>query len=397
MIRLLSAVGVNSFETFEPGKAKQLVVCNPDGYVIGDGILFFLDENKVRLVGRPSAHNWVQYHGETGDYDVSFETGRAHGGEPDRQARAVPVPGPGPDRDGGAREGDRRPAARDQVLQPRLGRDRGPQGARSAPRHVRHQGPGAVRPLGGGRGRHGRRSWRPARASSACARSARACTRPTRSSRAGSPARCRRSSPARTCRRTASGCRPRATRARARSAAASTRDDIEDYYLTPHDLGYWGFVKFDHDFIGREALEAIGDEPKRQKVTLAWNGEDVAAAMGTPVREGRPGEVHRPAAVELLHLAVRQGPRTTASRSASRPSPATASTSARCCRWRSSTRTWRSAPRSRWSGARRSGGSAKPVVERHRQAEIRAVVSPCPYSEVARTSYHEGWRSKATA
>ena len=42
------------------------------------------------------------------------------------------------------------------------------------------------------------------------------------------------------------------------------------------------------------------------------------------------------------------------------------------------------------------GGSAKPVVERHRQAEIRAVVSPCPYSEVPRTSYAEGWRTKAT-
>ena len=41
------------------------------------------------------------------------------------------------------------------------------------------------------------------------------------------------------------------------------------------------------------------------------------------------------------------------------------------------------------------GGSAKPVVERHSQMEIRAIVSPCPYSEVARTSYAEGWRTKA--
>ena len=41
------------------------------------------------------------------------------------------------------------------------------------------------------------------------------------------------------------------------------------------------------------------------------------------------------------------------------------------------------------------GGSAKPVVERHVQTEIRAVVSPCPYSEVARTTYAEGWRTKA--
>jgi vanillate/3-O-methylgallate O-demethylase len=41
------------------------------------------------------------------------------------------------------------------------------------------------------------------------------------------------------------------------------------------------------------------------------------------------------------------------------------------------------------------GGSAKPVVERHVQVEIRAVVSPCPYGEVARTTYAEGWRTQA--
>ncbi len=69
-IRLLSHVGVNTFESFAPNKAKQLVVCNPDGYVIGDAILFHLEQNKVRLVGRPSAHNWLQYHAETGDFDV---------------------------------------------------------------------------------------------------------------------------------------------------------------------------------------------------------------------------------------------------------------------------------------------------------------------------------------
>ena len=69
-IKLLSRLGVNAFESFTANKAKQLVVCNHDGYVIGDAILFHLEENKARLVGRPSAHNWVQYHAETGDYDV---------------------------------------------------------------------------------------------------------------------------------------------------------------------------------------------------------------------------------------------------------------------------------------------------------------------------------------
>ena len=33
------------------------------------------------------------------------------------------------------------------------------------------------------------------------------------------------------------------------------------------------------------------------------------------------------------------------------------------------------------------GGSAKPVVERHVQTEIRAIVGPAPYAEVVRTSY----------
>src|ERR687895_2799335 len=71
-IRLFSELGVNSFQSFAVDKAKQFVACNYDGYVIGDAILFHLDENKVRLVGRPSAHNWVQYHAQTGDYVVTL-------------------------------------------------------------------------------------------------------------------------------------------------------------------------------------------------------------------------------------------------------------------------------------------------------------------------------------
>jgi syringate O-demethylase len=41
-----------------------------------------------------------------------------------------------------------------------------------------------------------------------------------------------------------------------------------------------------------------------------------------------------------------------------------------------------------------NGGTAKSAVERHVQMEIRAIVSPVPYSEVARTQYAEaGWRT----
>lgn len=38
-----------------------------------------------------------------------------------------------------------------------------------------------------------------------------------------------------------------------------------------------------------------------------------------------------------------------------------------------------------------------PASEPHRQVEIRAIVSPCPYSEVARADYAEGWRTGARA
>jgi syringate O-demethylase len=43
------------------------------------------------------------------------------------------------------------------------------------------------------------------------------------------------------------------------------------------------------------------------------------------------------------------------------------------------------------------GGSAKPTVERHVQTEMRAIVSPVPYAEVARTSYAAGWRTAKSA
>jgi vanillate/3-O-methylgallate O-demethylase len=34
-------------------------------------------------------------------------------------------------------------------------------------------------------------------------------------------------------------------------------------------------------------------------------------------------------------------------------------------------------------------------VERHKQTEIRVVVSPVPYSKVVRETYAEGWRTAA--
>ena len=43
------------------------------------------------------------------------------------------------------------------------------------------------------------------------------------------------------------------------------------------------------------------------------------------------------------------------------------------------------------------GGTGKTTVERHKQTEIRAIVSPVPYSKVVHETYAEGWRSAAQA
>src|SRR5699024_5347298 len=53
-------------------------------------------------------------------------------------------------------------------------------------------------------------------------------------------------------------------------------EDISDYYFTPYELGYGKIIKFDHDFIGRDALERMVAEDRtdtRRKVTLVWDSD----------------------------------------------------------------------------------------------------------------------------
>ncbi|MGH1556428.1 hypothetical protein ACRAWF_45815 [Streptomyces sp. L7] len=83
-------------------------------------------------------------------------------------------------------------------------------------------------------------------------------------------------------------------------------DRVEDYYVTPWDLGYGHILKFDHDFIGREALERRKSEKHRRKAWLAWHRDDVARVFASPVRAGRPAlQVHRDARRLLRRLPVR--------------------------------------------------------------------------------------------
>src|ERR1051325_5406675 len=71
-LKLLNYLGVNSFANFGVDKAKQFVPCSYDGYVIGDGILFYLADQQLVFVGRNPAANWIQFHAETGGYNVKL-------------------------------------------------------------------------------------------------------------------------------------------------------------------------------------------------------------------------------------------------------------------------------------------------------------------------------------
>ncbi|HWL02371.1 MAG TPA: aminomethyl transferase family protein, partial [Microbacteriaceae bacterium] len=69
-LRLLTATGINSFDNFPVDRAKQFVPVASNGGVIGDGILFHEAQDDLTYVGRAPGANWLQYHAETGGYDV---------------------------------------------------------------------------------------------------------------------------------------------------------------------------------------------------------------------------------------------------------------------------------------------------------------------------------------
>jgi len=64
---------------------------------------------------------------------------------------------------------------------------------------------------------------------------------------------------------------------------------VNDYMMSPYDLGWGKSVKFDHDFVGRAALErekAAGTS--KQRVTLAFDSTDVVDIYASLFEEGEP-------------------------------------------------------------------------------------------------------------
>lgn len=66
--------------------------------------------------------------------------------------------------------------------------------------------------------------------------------------------------------------------------------DLRARFRTPVEVGWEWMARFDHDFIGREALEREIAAPQRTLVTLRWNPEDVIDIYASLFQ---PGEEYR--------------------------------------------------------------------------------------------------------
>lgn len=71
-------------------------------------------------------------------------------------------------------------------------------------------------------------------------------------------------------------------------AGSFEADHVSAWYRSPVELGWTRNIKFDHDFLGRHALEAEVDAPTRTIRTLVWNSTDVTEVYASLFRDGDP-------------------------------------------------------------------------------------------------------------
>src|SRR5580700_7645711 len=386
-LKLFSHLTINSFANFPVNRAKQFVPCSYDGFVIGDGILFHLEVNKLLYVGRAPSASWIQFHAETGGYNVTTKkddrSPSRPGGKPVARnhyrfqiqgpnAKHVieklnggPIPdikffsmdeihiagrkvralrhgmagAPGLEIWGPYAEGDE---IRDKIMEAGKEFDLHLVGSRAYATNTLESGwiPSPLPAVYTGEKMKSYREWLPAN---------------------GYEATCG-------------------------LAGSFYSNKIEDYYLTPYELGYGGFVKFDHDFIGKEELQKVADKPHRKKVTFAWNADDVADVFRSLFEPGEPYKyIDLPLSNygsasydkimkgnKIVGLSMFSG--TTYNErsmlSLGMVDPDIEIGEELILVW-----------------GEEHGGSKKTTVERHRQKEIRAVVSPVPYSKVVRETY----------
>ncbi len=395
-LKLVSDTAINTFSNFAVNRAKQYVPCSHDGYVIGDGILFHLEQNRLVFVGRAPCANWIEFHGQTGGYDVAITKDDRSPGNPkgkavNRISYRFQIQGPNAwelieKLNGGPVDKLRMfhmaamNIAGRQVRTLRHGMAGAPGLEIWGPYEEREEIRETIAEAGRefGLAQVGARAY---------------ATNTLESGWIPSPL------PA-----VYTGERMKPYRewlsessyeASGSLGGSFYSDNIEDYYVTPYEIGYGSFVNFDHDFIGREALQAMADQPHRRKVTYAWNADDVGAIFRSMLNPGEPHYKYIDLPLSNYASAsfdriVKDGKTVGASMFAGYSYNERAMLSLGIADpdvaiGDEVTLVW----------GEEGGGSTKTTVERHEQLEVRAVVSPTPYSQVVRETYAEGWRSRA--
>jgi vanillate/3-O-methylgallate O-demethylase len=394
-VKLFSDLGGNSFANFPVDRAKQFAPTNYDGYVIGDGILFHLAQESLVFVGRAPAASWIQFHAETGGYDVvthkdDRSPGNTKGNAIIRRHYRFQIQGPnawkvieklngGPVPDIKFFNLGRISIAGRKVRALRHGMAGAPGLEIWGPYAEREEIRAAIVSAGKEFGLRevGSRAY---------------ATNTLESGWIPSPLpavytgekmkKYREWLPASSYEATGS------------IGGSFDSSNIEDYYVTPYEMGYGPFIKFDHDFIGRQALEKVAGKPHRRKVTLAWNPDDVAKVWRSMLEQGDPYKYidlplsnYTSASYDkLVHDGRLVGLSMFAGYSYNERSMLSLGIVDADIQLGNEVRLVWGEP---------GGGSRKPTVERHRQIEIRAIVSPVPYAKQARTTYAEGWRTQA--
>lgn len=392
-VKMVSYLGFNSFEKFPVDRAKQFAPCSYSGHVIGDGILFHLEPNRLVFVGRAPAASWIEFHAATGGFNVKITKDDRSPSNPGgkaviRTCYRYQIQGPNAWKVIEKLNGGPLPEIKffNMGYMTIAGRK---------VRALRHGMAGAP----------GLEIWGPyeereeIRATIVAAGKefnlvqvgARAyATNTLESGWIPSPL------PA-----VYTGEKMKAYRQWLPAASyegtgsiggSFDSTNIEDYYVNPFEMGYGGFVKFDHDFIGREALEKVASQPQRKKVTFAWNKEDVKKVFDSLFETGDhykyidlPLSNYTSASYDkILIRGKAAGLSMFSGYSYNERSMLSLGVVEHDVKTGTEvTLVW----------GESGGGSKKTTVERHKQLEIRAIVSPVPYSKTVRETYAEGWRT----
>lgn len=286
--RLLTDTGTNSFKNFGRDRAKHFLACNENGHMIGTAVLFGLEDDEVNLVGPAAAANWVQYQAETGGYNVEVtrdERTADNAGE--RLTFRYEIEGPYAleilERANG---GPLEPTGFFRMTEFNLGGV--PVRALS---HTMIGVPGAET--------MGFEIWGPLEDGPRVLDALLTAGEPSGIVRGGALAYYTGSiesgymaqpTPAVYTDERLTGYREwlagdgyEGSLSVGGSFAPRTVDDL---YVTPYDFEYGHLVRFDHDFIGRTALESAADEPHRRKVWLRWDDDDVARVYASSLFDG---------------------------------------------------------------------------------------------------------------